>query len=203
MKNYKIPSGATFGLKRYQAFSLIELLVVLTISGILVGIGIPGFQNFIKNGRLTAQINETIGLLNFSRSEAIKNQNFTITLCASPNYYEASPSCAGNEWHKGWILFSNSTVDTTIDGNDRLIKVGAKLSGNNTLITSGFANAGVVQFDNNGWPSQSGTFTLCDDRGASFARAAIISVAGQTRQGQDQDNNNIVNNHEGDDVTCP
>ncbi len=193
--------------RQYQnGFTLLELLVVVAISGILIGIGVPGLQNFVQSGRLTAQFNETVGLLNYARAESVKSQNFDVTLCASNDYFEPIPTCSGlNNWEDGWILFSNSNQDTILTpaNNERLLRVGQPLTGGNTLQASGFDDVSAIRFDSRGFPDSSGTFTLCDARGANFAKAAIISFAGQTRSGRDEDGSITVNGHNGDDVICP
>jgi len=48
-----------------------------------------------------------------------------------------------------------------------------------------------------------GTITLCDDRGANFAKAAIVSSTGRLRQATDGgDADTIVEGGGGANVTC-
>ena len=57
---------------RLLGFTLIELMVVLTLIAILATIGIPSFREMIKNNRVTGQNNELVALLNFAKSEAVR-----------------------------------------------------------------------------------------------------------------------------------
>src|SRR3989344_4698731 len=57
---------------RNSGFTLIELIITLTIAGILMAVAVPGLKNFVSSNRLTAQINDLIADINLARSEAIK-----------------------------------------------------------------------------------------------------------------------------------
>jgi len=212
-----------------HGFTLIELMITLLILSIVLGIGIPNFQETIQNGRSVSQINQVTGILAFARSEAAKRPNTTISLCGSNNTNSATPTCNSSNWEDGWLIMSDMDADRILDitdedlnGNDildpgedingngvldnatdQLLKIGLPLSGGNTLRLTGFANTSFIQFGASGIPDSSGTFTLCDDRGASEAKAVILSVVGQSRLGVDETSDDTVNNHAGVNVTCP
>ena len=64
-----IPS---ININRYEAgFTLVELIITLTIAGILVALAVPAMQTFVLDQRLTTQANDFIADLSLSRSEAI------------------------------------------------------------------------------------------------------------------------------------
>ena len=67
---------------RSRGFTLIELMVVLTISALLFAIGVPAFQNAALGGRLSAAANNLLASIQLARSEAIK-RNLPVTVCAS------------------------------------------------------------------------------------------------------------------------
>ncbi|PZN74420.1 MAG: prepilin-type cleavage/methylation domain-containing protein, partial [Candidatus Methylumidiphilus alinenensis] len=48
-------------------FTLIELMVTITMIAIVLTVGVPSFQSSIRNSVLTAGINEFIAALNFAR----------------------------------------------------------------------------------------------------------------------------------------
>jgi len=184
-----------------RGFTIIELMVTLAVLSIVLGVGVPAFQNLIEGGRVTSQINQTIGLISFARSEASKRTATTITVCGSND----EATCNTTNWESGWLVMSDVDGDRTLDAGDGdvLLRVGPALTGGNTLRTLGFGNAGFIQFDAAGSPGSAGTFTLCDDRGATEAKALVLSIVGQSRAAVDEDSNSIVNNHTGGDVTCP
>jgi len=184
-----------------HGFTIIELMVTLAVLGIVLGVGIPAFQDLIRNGRVTSQINQTIGLVSYARSEAAKRTATTITVCGSTD----EVTCDTANWESGWLVMSDVDGDRTLDAGDGdvLLRVGPALSGGNTLRTLGFGNTGFIQFDSAGSPGSAGTFTLCDDRGATEAKALVLSIVGQSRAAVDEDANSIVNSHAGGDITCP
>lgn len=65
-------------------FTLIEMLVVMTVAAILLATGVPAFNSFIQNDRDITQINSLVLRLNYARSEAVKRNVATgITVCPS------------------------------------------------------------------------------------------------------------------------
>ncbi|MBD3641302.1 MAG: GspH/FimT family pseudopilin [Marinobacter sp.] len=197
------------GIHRNSGFTLLELLVTITILGIIATYAIPSFRQMILNNRLTAQTNETTSIISFARSEASKLRTGVVTICGSAD----SATCSGNAaLETGLIVFRDDDMDAAVDaGTDTLLKVSGALAGGNTLrildMTSDGGN--YVQFDNKGFPRASatnnvaGTFILCDDRGAPEARAVSINFSGQTHLARDTDANGTLNDHEGNDITCP
>jgi type IV fimbrial biogenesis protein FimT len=83
---------------RASGFSLIELIITVTIVGILSAIAIPSFSNIISNNRLTAYSNEFVGALNLARSEAIK-RGTQVTVERLGGASETK------NWHWGWQVF--------------------------------------------------------------------------------------------------
>ncbi|KZZ30004.1 hypothetical protein A3752_17850, partial [Oleiphilus sp. HI0081] len=212
-------------------FTLVELMITIVVLGILLAMGAPSIQETIDKARLTSQTNATLGMLAYARSEGAKRPGTTITLCASNSINTGAPACDTNDWENGWFIMSDLNGDQVLDninedlngdnvldpgedlnGNgvldnavDEVLRVGERLTGDNTLRTFGFPNQGFVQFDSNGIPGSSGTFVLCDERGITEAKAIIISVIGHVRSAVDEEEtpDDIVNNHEGVNVICP
>ena len=105
-------------MKRAQAgFTLLELMLVVTIGGILLAIAIPSMGNFIRNSRITSAANDVMAALHFTRSESIKRR-MPVTLCTSANTLNAddtqndAATCAASPFLTGWIAF----VDTNQSG---------------------------------------------------------------------------------------
>ncbi len=160
---------------RQQAFSLIELMVTIAIVGILLLIGLPNMSDFIKNERLTSQINSLNSHLQFARNESV-TRNSQVIVCSS----SSGSTCSGN-WKDGWIIFVDKDANDSLSDGDEIIKVHEALTGGTTLVSSG---GSTIIYDNRGFsPNSSSTFSICDDRGASKGKAISISNTGRIRLG--------------------
>jgi len=165
-----------------RGFTLIEMLVVLTIAVILLAIGIPNMTNLFQTNRLATTTNELVATLNLARSEAIRRGASVVML-----------STAGaRNWGGGWSMFvdldGNNVRDTSLGSLEDEIRRGNTITAPATIVSSaGYAT--VVQFDGQGRMAGAGPglFLICDDGvnvvvdGQSRARAVIIGATGRVR----------------------
>lgn len=159
----KIPSV------RNRGVTLIELIIVLTIAGILAALAAPGMQSFVSSNRLSAQVNDLLADINLARSEAIKRST-NAGVCVTDS---AGANCvvAGN-WVNGWLIYyvCPATDTTCVAGNNVILRVHEALSGKNTLT----APADALIYTKNGMVSAgSGDFTLCDPK---MKRTRVLNV---------------------------
>lgn len=99
-------------MKKSQAFTLVELMIVLGVAAILATMAAPAFWNMIQNSRTTTQANELVTAINLARSEAIKRGE-RVEICASGN--PASGECGGeNDWAAGWLVRVEGNADAVI-----------------------------------------------------------------------------------------
>lgn len=76
-----------------RGFTLPELLIVVTVMGVLLAAGVPSFVEFIKNQRVKTASFDVFSSLVVARSEAItRNTSVTIT-----------PTTTAN-WANGWTI---------------------------------------------------------------------------------------------------
>ena len=163
-------------MKRNAAFTLIELMITLTILSLVMAIGVPSMRDFIKNDRLTTQINTLVGHLAYARSEAaLRHQS--VVVCASGT----GTSCSTTNWASGWIIFVDSDNNSDFSAGEDMLRVVEEISGGNTLAST---VGSVVTYDKRGFaPNSVGSFTLCDDRGDAHKKSISISTTGRVRQG--------------------
>ena len=96
--------------KTQNAFTLIELMVTLSVLGILLAIALPNLRDFIVSNRLSSQVNGFVGLLNYARSEAIA-RNQPVLVCAKRL---ADNECVTTD---SWAPFETQ-VFVDVDGNN-------------------------------------------------------------------------------------
>jgi prepilin-type N-terminal cleavage/methylation domain-containing protein len=99
---------------RSRGFTLVELLVVMTISAILIAAAVPSFQWLITTTRASNGASALNGSLELARSEAIR-RGLVVTVCRTldPNAAEAVLACSNaagggyavGDWAAGWVTF--------------------------------------------------------------------------------------------------
>lgn len=97
--------------KTQRGFSLLELMVAVSITGILLAVGVPSFQSTLLKARATTLADRLITAIYYVRSEAI-SRNTRISLCASRDGSTCEVGAAS--WNSGWIA---------IDPADTVIKI--------------------------------------------------------------------------------
>lgn len=160
--------------KRSQGFSLVELMVAITILGVLLAIALPGFQSFVTQNRLTAQINELVGDLSLARNESsTRGRNVNVCMAAS------ATACAtsGTDWAVGRLIWVDTNGNGALDsGNNEIIKYTAPLEGGVSLNN---ASGPLVTFRPGGGLTASAmTFTLCAP-GTVTGRTATLPFTGR------------------------
>ena len=93
-------------MKKNSGFTLLELLVTVSIIGIVMAIGVPAMSTFTLNDRLTTQVNTMVGHLAYARSEAVKRTQ-PVSICVSNN----ATNCTGGNWQDGWIVYVDADND--------------------------------------------------------------------------------------------
>lgn len=81
-----------------KGFTLVELIITLTIAGILAAVALPAFQDFIRNERVKSASFDLMTALTFARSEAIK-RNTSVDMIPS-----------GSGWKGGWDIKVGTTL---------------------------------------------------------------------------------------------
>ena len=103
----------TLNMDKEPGFTLVELLITIVVATILLAAGVPAFQSFIKNNRVTAQANDLVSAIQLARSEALKRGVNTV-VCASNKPAE----CTGKDtWADGWIVFSDPDRNNALDSD--------------------------------------------------------------------------------------
>jgi type IV fimbrial biogenesis protein FimT len=159
-----------------KGFSLLELMVTLSIVAIVMAIAVPNMSQFIKNDRLTSYTNALISDLMLGRGKAVQ-RNQPVIVCASDD----QATCTGGDFKNGWIVAVDIDNDGTVGNADDLIRVQNKIKGDIKYVDGGL---NVIIFDSRGFaPNSSGQISICDDRGNDKAKSISISPTGRTSRG--------------------
>lgn len=170
-------------INKVKGFTVIELMIVVSVIGILLAVGLPGLQDTIVRVSINTHIKTLVSSLNFARSEAIK-RGALVSVCASAS----GTDCAADSWGDGWLIFVDNNGDAdgaagSIDVGDEILRVHQSLGSNVMVFT-----ADIQQFDPRGFGVGAGigTFLLCPiDGNAANAQSVEISITGRGRRVHD------------------
>ncbi len=159
---------------KVDGFTAVELIITMAIAALLLTIGVPSFQNMVKDKRMATAVDIVLTDLEIAKSEAM-TRNQSIIVCRH-NGETTSPTGCNNsaQWEDGWVVFVDSNADGKVDTGELLRVTGALGPG----LDLGFSNA-TITFNSRGFASGSaGTLELCDDRGYAKGMKLILASSG-------------------------
>lgn len=159
-----------------SAFTVLELLVTLTIAAILLTSGVPAFQSFSQNQQIKAAVSSLHNDLLMARSEAV-HRNMQVVACPG----DPLSGCNGsNDWTGGWIVFVDSSGDRQHQDIERIVRHG---QGFERLNVTGSTGRSDIRFYPNGsTPGSNGSIAFCGGAGPPGARRLVISNLGRIRR---------------------
>lgn len=119
-----------------QGFTLIELMITISIAAILLAVGIPSMRDMIQQNRLTGNVNEFVAANMLARSEAIKRGS-PVTLCRAVNAESGSDACstAGGGWETGWVVRAGSADNIAVLARQKALSAGTTVTSTSNAIT--------------------------------------------------------------------
>ena len=97
---FESTSGRKRARPRNAGFTVVELMITLSVAGILLAVAVPSFNQMIVANRLATQANEIVAAVSLARSEAIK-RNASVTLCRTSD----GADCVGGSGNwQNWII---------------------------------------------------------------------------------------------------
>ena len=160
-----------------KGFSLVDLIVTVTVSTVLFGLAVPVTGNLITSNRISGQVNKLTGSLALTRTEAIK-RNQHVVLCKSDNGTDCSRR---GHWESGWIIYVDENNNRQRDEQEELILVHEKLENNIKISYSAFGSRHYVAYRPTGYTKTNGTFIICNPRTPERSKALILTKSGRVR----------------------
>lgn len=157
---------------RIRGVTLLELLVVLALTGLIFSMAVPAFGNFVDRNRNTSTANSLIGALILARSASIRRGHQAV-VCPLDAYHHCRP---GGDWSRGWMIFVNADADypPRRDPGDTLLRLMQPPAAESVE-----SNRHVYVMRPFGKRSTNGTLSLCSPRGRG--KVVIVSVTGRPR----------------------
>jgi len=182
-----------------KGFTLIELMISISVTSILVSIAVPNFSSFIAKIRVDNEIAQLQRLLATARNTAI-NTGLPTTICPLDNNKECN-----TQWHEELSVF--------IDMNDNQIY--EPLSGENLIrIKKTIKSTDKLQYGLGrkrvkfaptgrtiGWGSN-GTFKYCPKDHEESSRAVSVATSGRFYLSTDWDGDGKDELRNGSEIQC-
>lgn len=158
------PVSSAHRVRDGRGFTLVELLVTVSVMSILMAIAVPSFARMIAANRLTAQTNELLASLNLARLEAVRRGSSVAIRATS----------SGTDFHKGWKIFSDSDADGALASETDVVRVQQEFAGSITVnrvsvsggsyVPSTDADKAYIVFSGRGVKAAGGVayFKICD-----------------------------------------
>ena len=180
-----------------KGFTLLELLVVVAISGILLGVGLPAMGALIERNQFKAEVSALHRAVALSRSMAVYRGE-AVSLCPL-----TSSNACGNNWTGKLTIFADSNQNSTLDSDEETIGIVSALEQPDTRLDRHHSRASAIMFRSTGNAfGHNGTLKVCMDGSTTLSATIIISGAGRIRLGEDSNNDGLVEDTSGDAVTC-
>jgi len=160
-----------------RGWTLIELVIVLTVCAILASISLSALGGGLEAARaadaraaLTASLVLAVNHSTNAGSRAV--------LCPSAD----ATSCLDSpDWSQGWLVFLDPNANRELDGGEAIIKRQPRLAGKARLHSTAGRTRIVFQASGSNAGSNV-TWTLCDGRGPSRAVALVMNNSGRFRE---------------------
>jgi type IV fimbrial biogenesis protein FimT len=172
--------------KPASGFTLLELIIAISIAGVLMAMAIPSFRDMIRSSRLTTYTNEFVTALSLARNEAIKRGAIV---------HVRKIGGTGTYWStSGWMVFVDKNANDTFEaGTDELLKTYDALPKSFTLKTNSINATNYVSYKPDGTTNvlAGASFAICDISDSNnipepyTSRLIIINAVGRVRMGRD------------------
>ncbi len=159
--------------RRMAGWTLLELLVTLSVLATLGLTGIPAMQRFVEQHRVVSASNSLITHLNYARNEAVTRHTF-VSACPSPDLQH----CSGNRWDRGWIIFLDPDRNGQPASENDILRV---VHGNERLLMHSGGRYRVRYQPMGGAYGTNLTIRVCGRNGRATPNAVVVSNPGRAR----------------------
>lgn len=166
-------------MKREGGFTLIELMVAISVASILLVIAVPSLTTLVQSNRTSSDANALLTVILLTRSEAVR-RGIDVTVCKTTDG-ETCSTDATVGWHSGVIVFADDDQDGALDKSEEQIQVVIPLASATRIIGNNKVSD-RIRYQPNGRirRGENGTIAIKADDEA-HTKKLVISPVGRPR----------------------
>ena len=160
----------------YRGFTLMELMVAITVFGVLTALAVPSFTTMTNRNKLAAESNELLSAIQYARMEAIRT-SAAVTVCGSASAdADADDDCEAGE-QPFWVVIGT----TTTGGQEQLrsYEVREPLKVSTDLESIVFRADGLARDDTDALVA--GEITVCLETTRPAQNKRVLNIASGSR----------------------
>jgi prepilin-type N-terminal cleavage/methylation domain-containing protein len=176
-------------MKKQHGFTLIELMIVISLVGILMSVAAPGMRTYISNSAANSLSSTLYIDIMHARNYAVTQQVIVkmLPLGTESGASTFDPATSGVNWGFGWVSFVDADDDGLLDADETVIRRHESF-GSDAHISSGpgahliagtpdttYDSANPPGFDANGFPISDGVFSIAQN-GCAGPNAQTIQI---------------------------
>lgn len=159
-------------MKNLNGFTLIELMVTVSVAAILLAIAVPSLNTVYETSRGTTAISNIENSVAFARNQAISFGR-KVTICPG-----TGTSCSGN-WINGYLIFIDDDGDKKADNGTSVLKKEQSLNTKDFITVS---VTGPITFNTDGMLASVSAISIhyCPAKKSSeYSKGISISPSGK------------------------
>ncbi|RJQ71937.1 MAG: prepilin-type N-terminal cleavage/methylation domain-containing protein [Desulfobacteraceae bacterium] len=179
------PHDRNKALYERTGFTLVELMIVLSVFAILMSVAVPVLNNYISRHRFSGAAMDVLGNLRRARAAAVeKNRSVVFRVIVATGTYQAFVDDGAGSGDVDSNGVPDNAGNNTKDGDEEVI-VSGTLPRGVSFSAANFGGNNNFRFDNRGFPFNNanvltgGTIDLVSDLGA--VRRITLVTSGHTR----------------------
>lgn len=175
---------------RDDGFTLLEILITLTIVSILLSVTIPSGRQLVRQQESASVTNQIVSLLSFARETAVSS-GYNTGVCPTLDLATCS-----NNWNQAFIVYKdldgNKTFNPALDEALQVTVLPPSWSVNWRAFNSQY----LIQFQPSGYTfNQNGTLEICPPFVTPSVNTLVLNRIGRLRQGQREYSDSLCANN--------